>query len=98
MAILDFTDRDRSLHFRKLCQRGFYAAIPATHHLAGRKSIDPQELAHDPQIAFNYDIERSFKEWAGGSLSEESIASPKSACNAFILSYTNIPFFIHHSD
>jgi DNA-binding transcriptional LysR family regulator len=73
MAILDFSDRDRSLHFRKLCQRGYYAALPVDHPLADSPVLDPQELAHDPQVAFNYDIERSFKEWASGSLSGEAI-------------------------
>ena len=73
MAILDFTDRDRSLHFRKLCQRSFYAALPVSHPMADRKTLEPQDLAEDPQIAFNFDIERSFKEWASGSLSDESI-------------------------
>lgn len=73
MAILDSTDRDRSLHFRKLCQRGLYAALPEDHPLAGRTSLEPQELEREPQIAFHYDLERSFKEWAGGTLSEERV-------------------------
>lgn len=73
MAILDSTDRDRSLHFRKLCQRGLYAALPETHPLADRESLDPQELAREPQIAFHYDLERSFREWASGTLSEEFV-------------------------
>ena len=73
MAILDSTDRDRSLHFRKLCQRSYYAALPEDHPLADQELIDPQELNKYPQVAFNYDIERSFKEWASGSLSEERV-------------------------
>lgn len=73
MAILDSTDRDRSLHFRKLCQRNFFVALPAAHALAERDWIEPQEVIRDPQIAFNYDIERSFKEWAGGSLTDECV-------------------------
>lgn len=73
MAILDSTDRDRSLHFRKLCQRGLYAALPEAHPLAGRESLDPQEIAREPQIAFHYDLERSFKEWASGTPSEEHV-------------------------
>ena len=67
MAILDSTDRDRSLHFRKLCQRDFCVAVPEDHPLASKKSIEPQDVARVPQIAFNYDIEKSFKEWASGS-------------------------------
>ena len=66
MAILDTTDRDRSLHFRKLCQRDFCVAVPEDHPLAARESMEPQDVARVPQIAFNYDIEKSFKEWAGG--------------------------------
>ena len=73
MAVLDMTDRDRTLHYRKLCQRDFYVALPEHHALSKNETVDPQELAQYPQITFNYDIERSFKEWASGSLSEESI-------------------------
>lgn len=73
MAILDMTDRDRTLHYRKLCQRDFYVALPQHHPLSENETVDPQELAQYPQITFNYDIERSFKEWASGSLTEESI-------------------------
>ena len=73
MCILDSTDRDRSLHFRKLCQRNFFVALPEDHPLADRESIDPQEIAKDPQVVFNYDFEKSFKEWASGSLSDEGV-------------------------
>ena len=73
MAVLDMTERDRTLHYRKLCQRDFYVALPEYHALSKNESVDPQELAQYPQITFNYDIERSFKEWASGSLTEESI-------------------------
>lgn len=73
MAILDSTDRDRSLHFRKLCQRDFCVAVPEDHPLASRKNIEPSDLTRVPQIAINYDIEKSFKEWAGGSMTDEYI-------------------------
>ena len=73
MCILDSTDRDRSLHFRKLCQRNFCVALPEEHPLADRESLDPQEIAKDPQVVFNYDFEKSFQEWASGSLSDEGI-------------------------
>ncbi len=39
MAIVDTTNRDRSLHFRKLCQRDFCAAMPANHPLAQFHSV-----------------------------------------------------------
>ena len=64
MAIVDVTDRDRTLHFRKLRQRNFYAAIPAGHPLTAYDSIDPRMLAPYPQIVFNYNLGRSFREWA----------------------------------
>jgi DNA-binding transcriptional LysR family regulator len=73
MAIVDSTDRDRSLHFRKLGQRDFYAALPVTHPLAGREALDAQEVIHEPQIVFNYDVGKSFKEWATGAPTDESV-------------------------
>ena len=73
MAIVDTTDRDRSLHFRKLLQRSFCAALPASHPLAGSDSILPQQLSQEPQIVFNYDIENSFGQWASGVPVEERI-------------------------
>lgn len=62
MAIVDSTDRDRSLHFRKLNQRNFYVALPDNHPLADREIIEPQEVVHEPQIVFNYNVAKSFKE------------------------------------
>ena len=73
MAIVDTTNRDRSLHFRKLGQRGFCAAVPASHLLAGRDILLPQDLAGQPQIVFNYDMENSFGQWASGAPAEEQI-------------------------
>ena len=73
MAIVDSTDRDRSLHFRKLNQRDFFAAIPEDHPLARRDSIDPQEIIHEPQIVFNYNVGKSFKEWTTGTPTDESV-------------------------
>ena len=73
MAIVDTSNRDRSLHFRQLYQRDFFAALPKTHPLAQRDSIDPQEIASQPQIVFNYNAERSFKDWTTGSPSDEAV-------------------------
>ena len=73
MAILDTTNRDRSLHFRKLCQRSFYAALPETHPLAENQVILPQQLTREPQVVFNYGIENSFGQWASGITPEEHI-------------------------
>ena len=53
MAIVDSTDRDRSLHFRMLKQREFYVAFPIHHPLANNSFIEPQDVVHEPQIVFN---------------------------------------------
>ena len=73
MAIVDTTDRDRTLHFRKLCRRNFCAAVPAGHPLAECGSLTPQQFAREPQIVFNYDMENSFGQWASGVPADEHI-------------------------
>ena len=73
MAILDTTNRDRSLHFRKLCQRNFYAALPAGHPLADEPFVLPQQVSQEPQIVFNYGMENSFGQWASGAGAEERV-------------------------
>ncbi len=73
MAIVDMTNRDRSLHFRKLCQRDFCVALPAEHPLAGSEYLVPQQIAHEPQVVFNYDVDNSFGQWASGTAAEERI-------------------------
>ncbi len=73
MAIVDRSDRDRSLHFRKLSQRNFYVALPVTHPLADRDTLSPQEVMYLPQVVFNYDVGNSFGQWASGSPTDESV-------------------------
>ena len=73
MAIVDNTNRDRSLHFRKLCQRDFCVAVPAGHPLAQRSLLRPQDMAQEPQIVFSYDVENSFTQWAFGASGDEHI-------------------------
>ena len=73
MAIVDSTDRDRSLHFRKLGQRDYYAALPESHPLAGFAEIEPAQIVHEPQIVFNYNVGKSFQEWASGMPTDESV-------------------------
>ena len=73
MAIVDTTNRDRSLHFRKLGQRNFSVALPIGHPLAGEAFLIPQQIAHEPQVVFNYDIENSFGQWASGATAEERV-------------------------
>ena len=73
MAIVDTTDRDRSLHFRKLCRRNFYVALPADHPLALKNTLTPRQLEQEPQIVFNHGIEDSFGQWASGTAPDEHI-------------------------
>lgn len=73
MAIVDTTNRDRSLHFRKLCQRDFCVALTADHPLADSPFLVPQQIAQSPQVVFNYDMENSFGQWASGAAGEERI-------------------------
>ena len=73
MAIVDTTNRDRSLHFRKLGQRNFCVALPAGHPLAMQDHLVPHQIAREPQIVFNYDMENSFGQWASGLPADEHI-------------------------
>lgn len=73
MAIVDTTNRDRSLHFRKLGQRDFYVALPKNHPLAKYDYLSPQQIAGEPQVVFNYDMENTFGQWASGIHEEENI-------------------------
>ncbi len=73
MAIVDTTNRDRSLHFRKLCQRRFYAALPLEHPLAGSEFVLPQQLSGQPQVVFDFNMENSFGQWASGIGADEQI-------------------------
>lgn len=73
MAIVDNTNRDRSLHFRKLGQRNFFAAVPAGHRMAQNRYVLPQQISQETQVVFNYDMENSFGQWASGSPLEEHI-------------------------
>lgn len=67
MALVDITNRDRSLHFRKLCQQNFYVALPEDHPFADQKSLLYQDLRGLPQVAFHYDVDHSFEQWASGA-------------------------------
>ncbi|MBE6949998.1 MAG: LysR family transcriptional regulator [Ruminococcaceae bacterium] len=73
MAIVDSTDRDRSLHFRKLKERAFFVALPDGHPLAEQAHLEPHEVVHESQVVFNYDVGKSFKEWTTGTPADESV-------------------------
>ena len=73
VAMVDTTNRDRSLHFRKLCQRDFSVALPENHPFAGSEFLLPQQISRQHQVVFNNDIENSFGQWASGTPVEERI-------------------------
>ena len=73
IAIVDTTNRDRSLHFRKLCQRDFLVALPKGHPLGHNDFLIPQQILPLPQIVLHNDSGSSFDQWASGSVSEERI-------------------------
>lgn len=73
MAIVDVTNRDRTLHFRRLCRRNFCAALPPEHPLAQSPVLMPKQLQQEPQIVFNYDPENSFNQWASSEPADENI-------------------------
>ena len=64
MAIVDVTSRDRSLHFRKLCQRSFYVAVPVGHPLSGRERVSVSNLVNYPNIGFSHSMDHNFEDWA----------------------------------
>ena len=73
MAIVDSSDRDRSLHFRKLYERGYLVALPGNHPLANRESIEPREVVQEPQVVFNYNVNHSFRQWTTGAPVDEAV-------------------------
>ena len=85
MAIVDTTNRDRSLHFRKLSQRDFCVALPQNHPLADQPSLLPQQLSREPQVVFNYDAENTFVQWASGVAEENILCSVNTVQSALDL-------------
>ena len=81
MALVDTTNRDRSLHFRKLCQQSFFVALPKNHPLASRSSLMYQDLRDMPQVTFHYDVEHSFERWASGE-DEKTVCAVNTAQTA----------------
>ena len=76
MAIVDSTDRDRSLHFRKLYERDYFVALPSAHPFADRASINPRDVVQEPQVVFNYNVGKSFKEYLVSPLSKLKSLGP----------------------
>ncbi len=81
MALVDTTNRDRSLHFRKLCEQNFYVALPADHPFANRDKLLYQDLQGYPQVAFHYDMDQTFAQWATG-YAEKIVCSVNTAQTA----------------
>ena len=79
MAVGDTTNRDRSLHFRKLGQRDFCVALPQNHPLCKRDCVEPQDVLGLPQVVFNSDVEHSFNQWASGAAAEDSVCTVNTA-------------------
>ena len=84
MALVDTTNRDRSLHFRKLCQQNFYVALPPDHPYASRSILRYQDLQGQSQIAFHYDVGHSFEQWAAG-VEDKTLCSVNTAQTALSL-------------
>lgn len=84
MALVDTTNRDRSLHFRKLCQQNFYVALPSNHPFAARERLLYQDLQGQPQVAFHYDADNSFEQWAAGG-EEKTVCGVNTAQTALNL-------------
>lgn len=81
MALVDTTNRDRSLHFRKLGEQNFYVALPSDHPYATRKSLRYQDLQGQPQVTFHYDMDNTFEQWAAG-MDEKNICAVNTAQTA----------------
>lgn len=84
MALVDTTNRDRSLHFRKLCLQNFFVALPNDHPLASRTSLMYQDLRNIPQVAFHYDVDNAFDHWASGE-EEKTVCAVNTAQTALSL-------------
>ncbi len=84
MALVDTTNRDRSLHFRRLCLQNFFVALPKGHPLARRSSLMYQDLRDLPQVAFHYDVDTAFDNWASGE-EEKTVCAVNTAQTALSL-------------
>jgi DNA-binding transcriptional LysR family regulator len=84
MAMVDTTNRDRSLHFRRLGQRDFVVAVPAGHPFAEAESLSPSQILQEPQVVFNYDVEHSFEQWASGAPADENVVCTVNTAQAAV--------------
>ena len=82
MAIVNDTNRDRSLHFRRLGLRSSWVALPQKHPLCKEPFLIPQQIAQEPQIAFQYDMKSPFSQWASGVPAEEHVVCTVNSAQA----------------
>ena len=82
MAIVDATNRDRSLHFRKLGQQRLYAAVPSSSPLADSAELSAHQISAAPQVVFHSSNEISFGQWASGNSSDQHIVSTVNTAQA----------------
>ena len=82
MAIVNDTNRDRSLHFRRLGLRSSWVALPQGHPLCKEPFLVPQQIAQEPQIAFQYDMKSPFGQWASGVPAEENVVCTVNSAQA----------------
>ena len=73
MAIVDTTNRDRTLHFRKLGQQDLFVAVAPKNPLAKYEALSPQQISTQPQVVFSNSIENSFGHWASGAATTNRI-------------------------
>ena len=100
MAIVNSTNRDRSLHFRKLGQRRLCVALSSEHPLSESPSLSPKQILQEPQIVFDddYDMENSFVQWGTGNPAEQVICTVNTAQAALDLVEANVGLCIMSVD
>ena len=100
MAIVDATNRDRSLHFRRLGHRRLCVALSANHPLASSTSLAPKQISQEPQIVFDYDydMENNFGQWGNSSAAEQVICTVNTAQTALNLVAANVGICIMSED
>ena len=100
MAIVNSTNRDRSLHFRKLGQRRLCVALSSEHPLSESPSLSPKQILQEPQIVFDddYDMENSFVQWGTGNPAEQVICTVNTAKAALDLVEANVGLCIMSTD
>ena len=100
MAIVNSTNRDRSLHFRKLGQRRLCVALSSEHPQTESPSLSPKQILQEPQIVFDddYDMENSFVQWGTGNPAEQVICTVNTAQAALDLVEANVGLCIMSTD